>query len=111
MMRGEINLRGGVNLAIGYSILTRTLLPWLAIRKMRDVEMSITPMVSVRKKDNYRNRSPGEFGWQTWIHRTKSVKIMEVEQCYFVEFFSDGGMPKIRIVACPRQHYGEDALS
>jgi hypothetical protein len=78
---------------------------------MRDMEMVNTSTVCVSKKDNCRNRSPGEFGEQKWVHRTKRVKIMEVEQRYVIKFFSDQGMPGVQIVECLRQYYGEDALS
>jgi hypothetical protein len=43
-------------------MLTRTLLPWLAVHEMRDMEMVTTSTVSVRTKDNCRNLSPDEFG-------------------------------------------------
>jgi hypothetical protein len=78
---------------------------------MRDMEMITTSTVSVCKNNRCRNRSPGEFGGQKWVHRTKSVKIREVEQRYVTKFFSDEGMPGVQIVARLRQHYGEGALS
>jgi hypothetical protein len=78
---------------------------------MRDVEMITTSTASVCKKDNSRNRSPGEFGGQSRVYRTKSVKIMEVEQCHVIKFFSDEGMPGLQIVARLRQHYREGTLS
>jgi hypothetical protein len=78
---------------------------------MRDMEMISTSTVCVCKKDNCRNRSPSEFGKQKWVHRTKSVKIIEVEQRYVIKFFSDEGIPWVQIVERLRQHYGEDALS
>jgi hypothetical protein len=71
----------------GRSVLTRTLLPWPAIHEMRDMEMIITSMVSVCKKDNPRNQSPGEFREQKWVHRTKNVTILEVEQRTSSTFF------------------------
>jgi histone-lysine N-methyltransferase SETMAR len=74
------------------------------------MEIISTSTVCVWKKDNCRNRSPGEFGEQKWVHRTKRVKIMEVEQRYVINFFSDEGMPGVQIVERLRQHYGEDAL-
>jgi histone-lysine N-methyltransferase SETMAR len=78
---------------------------------MRDMEIISTFMVSVCKKSNCRNRSPGEFGKQKWVHRTKSVKIMEVEQRHVIKFFSDEGTPGVQIAERLRQHYREDALS
>jgi hypothetical protein len=41
----------------GCSVLTRSLLPWLAVHEMRDMQMVITSTVSVCKKDRCRNRS------------------------------------------------------
>jgi hypothetical protein len=75
------------------------------------MEMISTSTVCVCKKDNCQNQSPGEFGDQKWVHRTKGVKIVEVEQRYIIKFFSDEGMPGVRIIGRLRQHYGEDALS
>jgi hypothetical protein len=78
---------------------------------MRNMEMISTSTACVSKKDNCRNRSPGEFGEQKWVHRTKSVRIMELEQGCVINFFSDEGMPGLQIVERLRQLYGEDALS
>jgi hypothetical protein len=78
---------------------------------MRDMEMISTSTVCVCKKDNCRNLSPGEFGEQKWVHWTTNVKIMEVEQRYVINFFSDEVMPRVQIVEHLRQHYEEDALS
>jgi hypothetical protein len=83
---------------IGCQILTRTLLPWLPVHEMCDMEMINTFTVCVCKRDNCRNRSPGKFGEQKWHHRTKSVKIMEVEQRYVINFFSYEGVPGVQIV-------------
>jgi hypothetical protein len=73
--------------------------------------MIITSVVCVYKKDNCRNRSLGGFGEQKLVHRTESVKIVEVEQRYVIKFFSDEGIPGVQIVARLRQHDGERALS
>jgi hypothetical protein len=78
---------------------------------MREMKMISTSTDCVCKKDNCRNRSPGEFGEQKWVHRTRNVKIMELEQRYVIKFFSDEGMPGVQIVECLRQHYWKDALS
>jgi hypothetical protein len=78
---------------------------------MREMEVISTSTVCVRKKDNYRNSSPSEFGEQKWVHRTKGVKSMKVEQSYVIKFFSDEGMPGAQIVKRLKQHYSEDALS
>jgi hypothetical protein len=93
------------------SILARVLLPWPPVHEMGEMKMFSTSTVCVCKRDNCRNRSPGEFGKQKWVHRTKRVKIMEVEQRYVIRFFSNEGMPGVQIVERLRQHYGEDALS
>jgi hypothetical protein len=85
-------------------MLTRTLLPWLRVHEMRDMEMISASMVCVCKKDNCRDRPPGELGEQKWAHRTRSGKIMEVEQRYVIKFFSDEGMPGVQIVERLRQH-------
>jgi hypothetical protein len=71
---------------------------------MRDMEMITTSRVSLRKRDNCRNRSPGEFGGQ-------NSQNQDVEQCYVIKFFSDEGMPRVQIIARLRQHYGENTLS
>jgi hypothetical protein len=68
-------------------------------------------MGSVCVKDYCRNWSLGEFGQHKRVHRTKSVKIMEVEQCYVTKFFSDEGMPGVQIMARLRQHYGEGVVA
>jgi hypothetical protein len=62
---------------------------------MRDTEIIAPSTVSECEMDNYRNRSPGEFGKQKWFHRVKSVKIMEVEQRQVIKFFSDEGTPAV----------------
>jgi hypothetical protein len=78
---------------------------------MREMEMISTSTVCVCEKDSCRNRSPGEFGEQKWVHRTKGVTIMEVEQRHVIKFFFDEGMPGVQIFERLRQHHGEDALS
>jgi hypothetical protein len=78
---------------------------------MRDMEMISTSAVCVCKKDDCRNRSPGEFGEQRWVHRTRIVQIIEGEQRYVINFFSDERMPGVQIVERLRQHYWDDALS
>jgi hypothetical protein len=82
-----------------------------AVHEMRGMEMINTSTVCLHKEDTCRNRSTGEFGEQKWVHWTKSVKIMEVEQRYVIKFFSDEGMPGFQIAERLRQYYGEDALS
>jgi hypothetical protein len=67
--------------------------------------MISTSTVFLCKKDNSRHRTPGEFGEQKWGHRTKSAKIMEVEQRCVIKFFSDEGMPGVQIVERLGQHY------
>jgi hypothetical protein len=89
-----------------YSILTRLSPLWLPVHEMRDMEIISTSTVCVCKKDNCRNRPPGEFGEQKWVHRTKGVKIMGVEHGYAIKFFSDEGMSGVQIVERLRQHYG-----
>jgi hypothetical protein len=37
-------------------------------------------MVWVWKTHNWRNPSLGDFGRKKWVHRVKSVKIIEAEQ-------------------------------
>jgi hypothetical protein len=78
---------------------------------MRDMEMISTSMVCVCKKDNCRDRPPGELGEQKWVHWTRSGKIIDAEQRYAIKFFSGEGMPEVQIVERRRQHYEEDALS
>jgi hypothetical protein len=63
--------------------------PVAAVHEMCDMEIISTSTVCVCKTDNRRNRSPGEFGEQKWVHRTRGVKIMEVEQLYVIKFFCD----------------------
>jgi hypothetical protein len=75
------------------------------------MEMISTSTVCVYKRDGCRNPPPGEFGEQKWVHRAKGVEIMAVEQPYVIRFFSDEGIPGLRIAERLRQHYGEDALS
>jgi hypothetical protein len=75
------------------------------------MEMISTSTVCVCKTDNCRNQSPGEFGEQKWVHRTKSVKIMELEQRYVMNFFFNDGMSGVQIVGRLRQHSEEDTLS
>jgi hypothetical protein len=78
---------------------------------MPGMEIISTSTVCVYKKDNRQNRPPGETSEQKWVHQTRSVKIMELEQRYVIKFFSDEGMPGVHIAKCLRQHYEEDALS
>jgi hypothetical protein len=46
-----------------------------------------------------------------WVCLGKSVKNMEVEQWHVIKFFTDEGMPAIKIIFRLRDHYGEDELS
>jgi hypothetical protein len=41
----------------------------------------------------------------------KNVKIIEVEQCHVIKFFSDEAMPGVQIIERIRQHYGQGACS
>jgi hypothetical protein len=78
---------------------------------MHDMGIISTSTVFVSEKDKCRNRLPGEFGGRKLIHRTKSVKIVEVEQRSVIKFFSDEGMSRVQTVAHLREHHGEGALS
>jgi histone-lysine N-methyltransferase SETMAR len=55
--------------------------------------------------------SAGKLGGPLGLHRTKSDKMMELEQRYIIKFFMEEGKKGKKIIERLQRHYGTDALA